>query len=77
MLPQYNASVRVKDKVRVLGDEYLRGFIDRARRGVSRLVVRASGTEPVVRIFAEAESMKQARSAVERVRAEIQAAEEG
>lgn len=77
LFPQYNACVRVKDKVRVLGDEYLRGFIDRARQSVFRLVVRASGTEPVVRIFAEAESMKAAKSAVERVRAEIQSAEEG
>ena len=77
LLPQYNACVRVKDKVRVLGDEHLRDFIDRTRGGVSRLVVRASGTEPVVRIFAEAESMKQAKYAVERIKAEISAAEEG
>ena len=76
LLPQYNGSVKVKDKVRVLGDERIREVIDGARRGVARLVVRASGTEPVVRIFAEAESMKQAKAAVERVRAEISAAEE-
>ena len=77
LLPQYNGSVRVKDKVRILGDEYLRDFIDRTRQGVARLVVRASGTEPVVRIFAEAESMKAAKAAVEKVRAYIRAAEEG
>lgn len=76
LLPQYNGSVKVNDKVRVLGDERIREVIDGARRGVARLVVRASGTEPVVRIFAEAESMKQAKAAVERVRAEISAAEE-
>mgnify|MGYP001624850316 FL=1 len=77
LLPQYNGSVRIKDKVRILGDEYLRDFIDRTRQGVARLVVRASGTEPVVRIFAEAESMKAAKAAVEKVRAYIRAAEEG
>ena len=75
LMPQVNACVKVKDKVRVLGDEYLRTVIDRARQGVLRLVVRASGTEPVVRIFAEAENKKAAKAAVERVRAEILARE--
>ncbi len=77
MFPQYNASVKVGDKVRVLGDEYLRDVIDRERRGVARLVVRASGTEPLVRIFAEGESKRAVKAAVERVRAAIRAAEEG
>ena len=70
-------SVHVKDKVRLLGDEFLRDKIDREREKVARLVVRASGTEPVIRIFAEAESMKAARSAAEAIRKEIVAAEGG
>lgn len=75
LLPQVNACVRVKDKVRLLGDEHLRAVIDRAAEGVGRLVVRASGTEPAVRIFAEAKTKRAARAAVERVRAEIAARE--
>ncbi len=77
LFPQYNASVKVKDKARVLGDEHLRDFIDAARQGVARLVVRASGTEPVIRIFAEAEKRRDARAAVEAVRAEIASCEGG
>ena len=77
LFPQCNASIKVKDKVRVLGDEMLREEIDRAREKVARLVVRASGTEPVIRIFAEAESLKTAKNAVEQVKRSIAASEEG
>ena len=71
LFPQYNVSVRVKDKVRVLGNEGVCEVIERARAGVDRLMVRASGTEPVVRIFAEAETLSAARRAAEAVRREI------
>ena len=78
LLPQYNLNVRVKDKTRVLGNERVRGAIERAQgtAGLVRLVVRASGTEPVVRIFAEAESMRAAREAAELVRRAIAKSEE-
>lgn len=71
LLPQYNVSVKVKDKVRVLGNEGVCEAIERARAGVDRLLVRASGTEPVVRIFAEAETLAAARRAAEGIRREI------
>ena len=71
LFPQYNVSVKVKDKVRVLGSERVQAAIEAEKASVSRIVVRASGTEPVVRIFAEAESLRTARAAAERVRAEI------
>ena len=78
LLPQYNLNVRVKDKTRVLGNERVRGAIERAQStaGLVRLVVRASGTEPLVRVFAEAEHMGAARAAAEQVRAAIAAQEE-
>ncbi len=76
LFPQYNLSVRVKDKVRVLGNEEVRSAIEKAGHGVFRLVVRASGTEPVVRIFAEAEDLSAARDAAERVRDAILRSEE-
>lgn len=71
LLPQYNISVKVRDKVRVLGNESVRAAAEAAEEGVGRVVVRASGTEPVVRIFAEAETMRAAREAAERVRRAI------
>lgn len=73
LYPQYNASVRVKDKMRVLGDENVNNTVRECanRLGKGRLVVRASGTEPVIRIFAEAESLQDAKNAAERVRRAI------
>lgn len=76
LLPQVNASIRVQDKARVLGKESVRSAIEAESANVARIVVRASGTEPVVRIFAEAESVSAARGAVERVRRAIAAAED-
>ncbi len=76
LLPQYNASVKVRDKVRVLGSEKVREAVERESGFVERIVVRASGTEPVVRIFAEAETMHAARSSAERVRRIIIGSEE-
>ena len=76
LLPQVNANIRVQDKARVLGKESVRSAIEAESANVARIVVRASGTEPVVRIFAEAESVSAARGAVERVRRAIAAAED-
>lgn len=76
LLPQYNVSVKVKDKVRVLGNEGVRAASDEAEKLAERVVVRASGTEPVVRIFAEAENMRAAREAAELVRRAIARSEE-
>lgn len=75
LLPQVNRSVRVRDKVRVLGSERLRAAVARESANVERLIVRASGTEPLVRVFAEAASRRAALRAVERVAAEIAAGE--
>ena len=71
LLPQYNVSVRVADKVRVLGNEEVRASIAQESEKVDRLVVRASGTEPVIRIFAEAETLSAAKNAAESVRRTI------
>ena len=76
LLPQYNVSVKVKDKVRVLGNEGVQAASGEAEKLAERVVVRASGTEPVVRIFAEAESMRAAREAAELVRRAIAKSEE-
>lgn len=75
LFPQYNVNVRVKDKVRVLGNEEVRAAVEEAGRSVARLVVRASGTEPVVRVFAEAEDLGAAQAAADRVCAQIMRSE--
>lgn len=75
LLPQVNRSVRVHDKVRVLGSERVHAAVSRESANVERLVVRASGTEPVVRVFAEAASRRAALRAAERVVSEILAGE--
>ena len=75
LFPQYNLSVTVKDKVRVLGNAQVQAACEREKAGVARLIVRASGTEPVVRIFAEAEDVRAAKAACERVRRAVALAE--
>ena len=76
LLPQYNVSVKVKDKVRVLGNEGVRAASDEAEKLAERVVVRASGTEPVVRIFAEAETARAASAAAGGVRRAVVSEEE-
>lgn len=76
LLPQVNVNVRVQEKARVLGSEGVREAVARECASVARLVVRASGTEPVVRVFAEAEDEGAARAAAGRVAAAIARAEE-
>ncbi len=68
--PQYNTSVKVKDKTRVLGDETVAKTIREVadKLGKGRIVVRASGTEPVIRIFTEAENFSLAKRGAEQVR---------
>ncbi len=57
--PQILRNVRVFDKGRALADEYVQAVIkevcDRLGRS-GRVLVRASGTEPIVRVMVEAES---------------------
>ena len=56
--------------------EGVRAAVARESGKVARLVVRASGTEPVVRIFAEAETARAASAAAEGVRRAVLSEEE-
>lgn len=76
LMPQYNISVQVGDKVRILGRERVQLAIETANREVERIVVRASGTEDVIRIFSEAKSLAQAQRAAELVKNTIVMEEE-
>ena len=67
LLPQYNLTIQVQDKVRILGKERVQLAIENANKGVERIVVRASGTEDVIRIFSEARELNMAKMAAELV----------
>ncbi len=56
LYPQTNVSIEVKEKLRIMGNESLAESVEEQRNtleGKGRIVVRASGTEPVIRVFAE------------------------
>ncbi len=67
LYPQISESIRVKDKSKVANDSDIKVLIatlsERLGEG-SRLILRESGTEPKIRIMAEAESEKACRDCV-------------
>lgn len=68
--PQVLENVRVRDKAKALGDETVQERIEsvRARLGAEgRILVRESGTEPVIRVMVEAESMETCHECVDLV----------
>ena len=65
--PQMLENVRVIDKEKAITDEAVQKVITAAEEELSdtgRILVRASGTEPVVRVMAEAESIEMCRKCV-------------
>ena len=70
--PQYLKNVRVAHKKEVLASEILKSAIAReeeALGGKGRILVRASGTEPLVRVMAEAETDALCHEIVDRIAA--------
>lgn len=70
LFPQANLNIRVKDKLRVLNDESLAGFLadERERLGEGgRIVIRASGTEPVIRVLVETAEREQSDRIAHRI----------
>ena len=68
--PQVLENVRVKDRAGALEDPQVKAAIQQAQKDLGesgRLLVRASGTEPVIRVMAEAEKEAQCRAAVDSV----------
>ncbi len=75
LYPQVNINLIVKDKIRVMNNEGLAEHIDNCRdeiKAKGRVLVRASGTEPKIRVMAECEDLetaqKIAQSIVDRVK---------
>lgn len=70
MYPQTLINVHVTDKGAVMGDPEVQEAIARAEeelRGEGRILVRPSGTEPVLRVMAEAASDEACRTQCERI----------
>ncbi len=66
--PQKLLNIRVADKEAVLCDEEVRGATEKAEKelgGCGRILVRKSGTEPVIRVMAEAPTNQQCENAVD------------
>jgi phosphoglucosamine mutase len=68
MYPQFTKSVRVCDKNAAIANEDVQKAYDKAKKtlhGVGRILLRPSGTEPVVRVMAEHPNEEICREAVE------------
>ena len=71
IMPQANVNIVVKDKIRVLNNEELSELVEGKRRQLGqmgRITVRASGTEPKLRIMVECEDAEEARLIAEEIR---------
>lgn len=63
-------NVRVKDKNKILDNEKLKRYVSNFEKGlenIGRLVVRASGTEPVIRIMVEAKDDEVSNNVAEKL----------
>ncbi len=69
MLPQVNINVLTTDKLRVINSEILSNTIYTEQENLKngRIMVRASGTEPKIRIMVECESLLQAQNTANRI----------
>ncbi len=70
LYPQYTKNIKVKDKAAAMSDEEVlkvRDEIEKVIDGKGRVLLRQSGTEPVVRVMVECESMENCVEFAERV----------
>ena len=68
--PQVLKNIKISDKERILSSENIQTVIDAVSAWLGskgRLLVRPSGTEPLIRVMAEAETQKSAEDAVQTV----------
>lgn len=68
--PQILKNVKVKDKKNVLNDTKIKNIIDEEGKKLEdsgRILVRESGTEPLIRVMAEAETVDLAEKSVDKI----------
>ncbi len=76
--PQYLKNVRATHKKEILADEGIKAAIaaeETTLNGKGRILVRASGTEPLVRVMAEAETTELCHEVVDKIAALVEALE--
>jgi len=65
LYPQHMVNVRVRDKAAVMNDEEIKKALARVEEkigGNGRVLLRQSGTEPVIRVMVEAQTMDRCRA---------------
>ena len=70
LYPQYTKNIRVKDKNAVMADDDVKAALDDVTAlidGKGRVLLRKSGTEPVIRIMVEAESLENCTSYADKI----------
>ena len=70
VFPQELKNVRVEDKEKALNDPAVKAVVEEVTRDLGengRILVRKSGTEPVIRVMVEADSVERCRKEVARV----------
>ncbi len=76
-LPRETRNVPAKNSAAALSSEAVKEAISRVEEGGGRVVVRASGTEPVVRILVEGEEMRLCAEGAAAIERAVLSAEEG
>lgn len=80
LYPQININILVKDKMLIINSEHLQTAIEKCKMqfgSSGRVMVRASGTEPKIRIMAECENYDQAKKTADYLTAVIKEISEG
>jgi phosphoglucosamine mutase len=80
LFPQVNLNITVKDKFMVINNEKLQNLTEECKEKLGkrgRIMVRASGTEPKIRIMAECEDLKEAQSIADKIAAAVKELSEG
>jgi phosphoglucosamine mutase len=76
LLPQVMINVRVKERFDPYSRDSVRAVVDSVNAqlaGRGRVVLRASGTEPLIRVMVEAEESATARGLAQRIADAVQA----
>jgi len=78
--PQVNININVKDKFVVINNEHLQNIVEESREELGkdgRVMVRASGTEPKIRVMAECKDKKMAKDIADKIAAIVKDISDG